>query len=162
MRTIVGSWPAAAGSVAPANVVVCHHVLYNVPDLRPFVEALDEHARQRVVIEITAQHPVARLNPLWERFHGLVRPTRPTWEDALRTIRSFHRGVHAERERVAADVPAGSWDELVGSTCRRLCLPPERQADVAAALIESGASSEDPATWSAQNREVVTLWWDIG
>ena len=160
VTTVVGSWPAVAADVAAVDVVVCHHVLYNVPDLKPFIDALDAHARRRVVIEITAAHPIARLNPLWERFHGLHRPTRPTWEDALRTIRAIRDGVHAEPERRAADTAAGSWDDLVGFTCRRLCLPPARHDEVAAALIEQGALPTDPSTWSGTNRDVVTLWWD--
>jgi 2-polyprenyl-3-methyl-5-hydroxy-6-metoxy-1,4-benzoquinol methylase len=161
VTTIIGSWPAVAARVPAADVVVCHHVLYNVPDLKPFVDALDVHARSRVVIEITARHPVARLNPLWERFHGLERPTRPTWEDALRTIRSFRDRVHAEREQIEADATAESWDELVGFTCRRLCLPPAREAEVAAALIEQGTLPTDPSSWSGPNRDVVTFWWDL-
>lgn len=161
VRTVVGSWPSAAATVAPCDVVVCHHVLYNVPDLEPFVDALTTHARSRVVIEITAQHPVARLNPLWLTFHGLTRPMRPMWEDALQAIRSFQKSVNVERERIDADVTAGSWDELVSLTCRRLCLPAERRTEVAAALSENGAVPGDPATWSGRNRDVVTLWWDV-
>jgi len=160
VKTIVGSWPNAAGGVDPANVVVCHHVLYNVPDLRPFIDALDTHARDRVVIEITAQHPLARLNPLWTRFHGLARPTRPTWEDALRAIRSFREGVHAERAPASTVAAFATWEELVGSTTRRLCLPLERQREVASTLNEFGAIPSDPSSWSGSNREVVTLWWD--
>ena len=44
-REVQGSWPDVAGQVEPADVVVCHHVLYNVADVVPFVEALSEHAR---------------------------------------------------------------------------------------------------------------------
>ena len=161
VRTVVGAWPAAATDVAKADVVVCHHVLYNVADLRPFIDALASHARRRVVIEITAAHPVARLNPLWLRFHGLTRPERPTWKDAAAAIEAFVDGVHVERERLAADGAAGGWDELVALTARRLCLGPERRAEVAAALAELlGASPDDPSTWSAPNREVATIWWD--
>ncbi len=161
VRTIVGTWPDLAGDVGPANVVVCHHVLYNVPELKPFIDALDAHARSRVVIEVTAQHPLARLNPLWARFHGLERPTRPTWEDALRTIRSFHKDVHVERSPASTTPAFGSWQELVGATTRRLCLPFERQAEVADALTELGAVASDPSTWSGSNREVMTLWWNV-
>src|SRR5437588_5199305 len=46
---IQGLWPDVAGDVGPADVVVCHHVLYNVGDLVPFVVALTGHARRRVV-----------------------------------------------------------------------------------------------------------------
>jgi len=160
IHTVVGSWPAVANAVGPADVVVCHHVLYNVPDLRPFIEALDTHARRRLVIEITTAHPLARLNPLWERFHGLQRPTRPTWVDALAAIRSFRDGVHAERGRLDSDIATGSWSKLVDSTCRRLCLPAARRSEVATALTELGARPGDPSSWAPANRDVVTIWWD--
>lgn len=161
VKVIVGTWPDAAVGVGPANVVVCHHVLYNVPELKPFIDALDTHARDRVVIEITAQHPIARLNPLWARFHGLERPTRPTWEDALRTIRSFHGEVQVERAPAPANPAFASWEELVGSTTRRLCLTFDRQGEVGAALTELGAVAGDPSTWSGSNRELITFWWDV-
>jgi SAM-dependent methyltransferase len=160
VRTIVGSWPQVAEDVPAADVVVCHHVLYNVPALRPFIEALDARARKRVVIEITPDHPIARLNPLWSRFHGLERPTRPTWEDALRALRSMRDGVRVERSPAPATSAFGTWDELVASTTRRLCLPIERRGEVSDALRDLGAVPDDPSTWSGANREVITLWWD--
>ena len=44
---VEGRWPEVAGRVGPADVVVCHHVLYNVADLAPFAAALTGHARRR-------------------------------------------------------------------------------------------------------------------
>jgi SAM-dependent methyltransferase len=163
VTTVVGAWPATAQSVPPADVVVCHHVLYNVPDLRPFIDAIEAHARRRAVIEITARHPLARLSPLWKRFHGLDRPTRPTWEDAVAAVEAARGPVHAEHERLEADpVASGEWDEIVANTTRRLCLDPSRAEEVAAALTElTGARPDDTATWSAANREVGTIWWDV-
>ena len=67
-----------AAQAAAADVVTCHNVLYNVPDLEPFLAALTGHARRQVVVELTAAHPLTSLNPLWLRFHGLQRPTGPT------------------------------------------------------------------------------------
>ena len=158
--TVIGSWPAVADRVARADVVVCHHVLYNIPDLGPFIDALHEHARRRVVIEITARHPTARLNPLWKRFHDLDRPTRPTWEDAVEAIRTNRSGVHAEPRQITADGSAGTWDEHVAFTCRRLCLPRERMGEVAAALMELGGLPDQPSSWTGPNRDIVTIWWD--
>jgi precorrin-6B methylase 2 len=74
---IVGRWPDVATQAPPADVVVSSHVLYNVPDIGPFLVALHEHARRRVVVEITARHPLTELNPLWRRFHDIERPERP-------------------------------------------------------------------------------------
>ena len=160
VRTVVGRWPDAAAKLPVADVVVCHHVLYNTADLQPFVAALDAHAHRRVVIEITEHHPLTRLNPLWKRFHDLDRPTTPTWVDAEAALRSFHADLRVEHDHVPSDVSTGTWGELVGATCRRLCLPAERRDDVAAALVDDGAQPDDPSTWSPRDRGVVTLWWD--
>lgn len=144
---VEGLWPDVAGRVGPADVVVCNHVLYNVGDLVPFVTALTEHARRRVVVEITAMHPQALLNPLWEHFHGVVRPTRPTAEDAATVLRDL--GLDVGVEEVEAP-PRGTHDhreEQVAFARRRLCLPAERDAEVAAVLEPPGP------------RRQVTLWW---
>jgi 2-polyprenyl-3-methyl-5-hydroxy-6-metoxy-1,4-benzoquinol methylase len=63
-RLVRGWWPAVAGKAGPADVVVCGHVLYNIADLGPFITALTGHARRRVVVEMTARHPLTELNPL--------------------------------------------------------------------------------------------------
>lgn len=43
-REVEGLWPDVAPSVEPADVVVCHHVFYNVSDLVPFADALTRWA----------------------------------------------------------------------------------------------------------------------
>jgi SAM-dependent methyltransferase len=147
-REVEGLWPAVADRVGPADVVVCHHVLYNVPDLVPFVLALTDHARRRVVVEITADHPQASLNPLWERFHGNLRPTHPTAADAAEVLRDL--GLEVSVEEFEAPPRWGhdhDHDELVAFTRRRLCLPADRDREIAAVL--------PPAT----PRPSVTLWW---
>jgi precorrin-6B methylase 2 len=158
---IVGRWPEVAAQVPSADVVVCSHVLYNVPDLGPFVIALRAHARRRVVLEMTARHPLSGLNPLWRRFHGIDRPERPTWEDALAAIRAL--GIEPRVEvyrRPAAAASFVDFETLVRVTRIRLCLAPAREAEVAAALIERGADRANPATWASNDPELVALWWD--
>jgi SAM-dependent methyltransferase len=146
-REVEGLWPDVADRVGPVDVVVCNHVLYNVGDLVPFVTALTGHARRRVVVEITAVHPQAALNPLWEHFHGVTRPTRPTAADAVALLRDLGLEVGVEE----FDGPM-RWhhhdDEVVAFMRRRLCLPPERDAEVAALLPPPGP------------RPHVAIWWD--
>ena len=62
----------------------------NTPSLDAFARALTEHARRRVVMELTATHPLSTMNELWVRFHGLARPDRPTADDAQEVL-EFHR-----------------------------------------------------------------------
>jgi hypothetical protein len=158
-RLIRGTWPAVAPRVGPADVVVCHHVLYNVADLDTFVEALTAHARCRIVVELTSRHPMAQMNPLWKALHGIERPTGPVAADALAVI--AETGVQprsvAWQRPITRD--GTSFDELVGSTCRRLCLGPDRLDDVEAALRDLGAGPDRPYLGDA-TRDVVTIWWD--
>jgi 2-polyprenyl-3-methyl-5-hydroxy-6-metoxy-1,4-benzoquinol methylase len=158
--TVTGRWPDVAADLAPADVVTCHHVLYNVGDIAPFLEALTSHARRRVVVEITDTHPLASLNPLWLRFHGLVRPTRPTSADLLEIVATIGLAArHTEWSR-PAEADYASFDELVDVTRRRLCLPPERASEVEAALLEMGVRAEQPADMGSSGRNVVTIWWE--
>ena len=145
---VEGLWPDVAGKVGPADVVVGHHVLYNVGDLVPFVAALTDHARLRVVVEITAVHPQSLLNPLWAHFHGIVRPTRPTAEDAAAVLRDL--GLDISVEEFARPLRWANADrrEHVAFARRRLCLPAERDDEVDAVLDGSPGL-----------RPHVTLWW---
>jgi hypothetical protein len=157
---VLGSWPAVAGQVAAADVVTCHHVVYNVPGLAPFLRALTSHAQRRVVLEMTAVHPLAALNPLWQRFHGLTRPDRPTAADLLGILAAL--GLAAEHTTVTRPASADyqSMAELVDVTRRRLCLPPERAGEVETALLELGVDPELPGDLGSSGREQVTIWWE--
>jgi hypothetical protein len=148
---VVGSWPAVAPEVSVADVVVCHNVLYNIPDLPPFVRALTEHARRRVVVELTQQHPIHDLNPLWQHFHGITFPDEPTADDALAVVAEM--GVRASIERWARP-PSARWADrraMVAFVRRRLCLPAEKDAEVDRLLGPN---------WSMQPRRVATIWWE--
>jgi SAM-dependent methyltransferase len=156
---VEGRWPEVAGRVAPADVVVCHHVLYNVADLAPFADALTGHARRRVVAELTERHPLVGLAPLWRRFHGLERPSGPGADDAVAALEAL--GLRVARQDWESQDRFGfdDFDELVAFTRRRLCLPAERDPEVAAALLEEGTRQVDGVWVSGQPRRVATLSW---
>jgi hypothetical protein len=160
-RPLAARWSTAGGPTSPrrspADVVTCHHVVFNVPDLGPFLEALTAHARKRVVIETAAAHPLTSLNPLWLRFHGLKRPDRPTAGDTLAILAAMGRNPgHTEWSR-PAEADYRSMAELVEVTRRRLCLPPERAGEVEAALAELGINPGQPSDLGSSGRNVVDL-----
>jgi SAM-dependent methyltransferase len=151
---ILGGWPASAEGAPKADVVVCHHVVYNVADLAPFLHALSAHASRRVVLELPDAHPLTHMAPSWKRFWDLDRPTSPTSADCLEVARE-------------AGLPAvlQSWvDEGFSARARlpvteqarfmriRLCLPLDREPDIAAFL----AASPPPPP-----RRTSTIWWDV-
>jgi SAM-dependent methyltransferase len=151
---VQGGWPDVAAEVEPADVVVCHHVAYNVADLVPFVTALTASARRRVVLELTALHPLTSSNPLWLELHGVVRPTSPTADDAVAVLEEMGLavGVEAfERPVAEGDDAEEELADVVPFVRRQLCLGPERDAEIESLLRRHGR---------AQLGRVVTLWWD--
>jgi SAM-dependent methyltransferase len=164
LATIVGRWPDVAAQTPAADVAVCGHVAYNAPDLDGFVTALSAHARRRVVLELTDHHPLSWMNDLWQRMHGVVRPEWATAADAEALCRALGYDAHRD-ERVDTEDMAGSGFErrehAVALVRRRLCLPPERDGEIADALGSS--LREHDGLWSTGPREqrVVTLWWDV-
>jgi SAM-dependent methyltransferase len=161
--TVLGHWPDAADRTASAEVVVCGHVVYNVPDLEPFLVALDGHAARRVVLELTEQHPLAWMNDLWERFHDVRRPDGPTDLDVAAVAQAAGIRVHLESERRRAEGATGfdRRQDAVALVRRRLCLTPERDDELGAAL--GPRLAERGGLWSAGPAEgtIVTLWWDV-
>jgi SAM-dependent methyltransferase len=160
LRTVAGQWPGVAGHLPPADVVTCHHVIYNVPGVEPFLAALTDHARRRVIVEMTTVHPLTVLSPLWLRFHGLTRPTSPTAVDLLAILSEMGlKAGHTEWSR-PAEADYASFPELVDVTRRRLCLPPERAGEVEAALLDMGIDRVRPGDLGSSGRNVVTIWWE--
>ena len=159
--TVSGTWPDVAPSVELVDVAVCDHVLYNVRDLEPFARALDAHVRLRVVVEITATHPLAWMADLWTTFHGLERPDGPDAGDALEALREL--GFDAHRDDASRPPRAGGFEDRADAVAlirRRLCLSADRDDEVAEAL--GSRLIERDGLWSAGPAEqtVVTLWWD--
>lgn len=150
----LGDWPAIADEVPKADVVVCHHVAYNVADIVPFLQALNAHASTRVVLELPVTHPLSSMNPLWKQFWDLDRPTRPHAQDVAAIARALGFDAHCD---VWEDVTWGARVNLpeaerVRYARARLCLAADRDAEIAAALM---------AQQDSRPREVATLWWDV-
>lgn len=158
-QLIEGRWPDVAGHAPRCDIVTCHHVLYNVPDLEPFVTALTAHASRRVVVELTARHPLTALNPLWLRFHGLERPEGPTADDAVAVLRALDLAPRYERWTRPAVARYRSFEELVDVTRRQLCLPRRRHREIADALRELGVDPQAPTGLGSSRRELVSIWW---
>ncbi len=163
VATVNGGWPEVADDAPNADVVVCGHVAYNVADLGPFVRALNDHARRRVVMELTEHHPLSWMNDLWLRFHGLARPTGPSSLDAFEVIRELDLRPEQGAGNREGDPTGGGFarrGDAVALVRRRLCLPPERDAEIAEALGDR--LLERGGLWAAgpARRVVATLWWD--
>ncbi|MCZ3389939.1 MAG: methyltransferase domain-containing protein [Actinomycetia bacterium] len=158
-REVLGSWPAAAADVVPHDVVVVHHVVYNVADIVPFLGALDAKAKRRVVLELPPHHPLSWMNPLWKQFHGVDRPVVPIAGDLVEIlgamdVADLRTDYWQQFDPAAADgSDSESLDERSALVAQRLCLSEAREPDVAAALTDI-----DPG----YHRDVVTISWTPG
>lgn len=150
-RTVHGDWTDVVGTTPPADVVVCHHVLYDVTDIVPFVIALTARARLAVVVEISRIHPMTALTDAWRHFWDLSRPAGPTADLLLDVLRDLG----LEPESATSRRPARSTDvrdpvTAAATARRRLCLPVDREPEVAAWL------AEHPIAWPDT---MVTIRW---
>jgi SAM-dependent methyltransferase len=158
-ETVLGHWPEVADRVGAADVVVCYDVLYNVQDLEPFARALTAHARHRVVAQLGERHPLVEEAPLWRTFHHLDRPDGPTADDAEAALRAL--GLLVERQDWTAGPRASfaTFEDLVAFLRRRLCLPREREAELAAVLAAELVEDEHGVRLRRGPRHAVTLSW---
>ena len=149
-ETHFGFWPALAGETPAADVVTCHHVVYNVADIEPFLRELDAHARGRVVIEMPQRHPLWNRRNAWKHFWDIERPEDPTPEMLLDVLSEMgivaHMHLWDGQAFKQLDI-----DTEVEFTRIRLCLPADRDEEIREFLLK-----ETPATV----RPLATIWWD--
>jgi SAM-dependent methyltransferase len=131
-EAVLGEWPTVASEVPSADVVVCHHVVYNARDIVAFVVELTGRARRRVVVELGAVHPLRPLGPLWRHFWKLERPPGPTAGDFLAVLQELD--IQPLVEQAPGRPHLRSFEDAVTVARRRLCLPVEREPDVAGGL----------------------------
>lgn len=149
-REVAGTWPEVAAEAGASEVVVCHDVAYNVADLAAFLTALDAAATRRVVVQLTATHPLAYLAGIWRDLHGWRRPQGPTADVAVAaagelgldvTVTTWQR---RRRPKAGGDGGLARTAQLVGAR--------DDQLDRLAELLVLHPAPE--------SRDVVTLAWD--
>ncbi len=150
-RTVHGAWPEVSGQTPVADVVVCHHVLYDVPDVVPFVLALTAHAYLAVVVEVPTRHPMSAWSPAFHHFWQLERPDGPTHRDLVAVLDELGlQPEFATSPRSALPAYASNPEVFLAMARRRLCLSADRDEELAAWL------AENPPPWPDT---VATIRW---
>ena len=120
VQTVQAEWMDA--DVAPADVVICSHVLYPIGDVVPFIEKLQASAKQRVFVYLRAD-PVPTDFGYWKDFHGEPLQDQPTHRDLFNLL--VQLGIMADVEIVPT---AFHWsfesledaaNQLAGALCLR-------------------------------------------
>lgn len=163
VSVIEGSWPESAGAVGTHDVVTCSHVIHNVPDIVPFLEAMVSSAAVAVVIQEFETHPWAHLGPYYKQLHDLDRPSGPTVDDLVAVI-SEHIGAEPIVERWSGGRPMSfnDRDELFTFYGRRLVVPPSRWEELDDVL---GPHVTDVGDGTVQleerTKQLATVWWNV-
>jgi ubiquinone/menaquinone biosynthesis C-methylase UbiE len=127
MTVVASTWEDA--EVAPADLVICSHVLYGVADAPAFIAKLERSARERVFImlrESELPHPAAAVR---KRMQGTAGPPMPRFSDLFMLLiqmgiapdvqflsyQSVTRYANLDEALVDARGLVGAgWDETVG------------------------------------------------
>jgi SAM-dependent methyltransferase len=150
VETYLGDWPQIESVVPIAEVVLVHHVLYNVSDIENFVKALNKHASSRVVLELPVKHPLSAMNPYWKHFWNIERPAGPTAEDALEIIKDFSKDPKIQYYD-APNFKEVAIEKMVEFNRIRLCLTVEKDQEIL----------EFTKNQPSELRKLATIWWDI-
>lgn len=161
VRVVEASWPEAAAEAGRHDVALCAHVVYDVPDLAPFLRALHDAARVAVVLEASERHPWASLIPYYRALHGLDRPEGPTADLLAEVVREV-LGVRPEVEGWVgrARMHFADLQELVELYRRRLLVPAERAGELAD-LLAHDIVEEDGWLSLGGEQVAVTMWWRV-
>jgi SAM-dependent methyltransferase len=92
MTVIASDWERA--EAAPADLVICCHVLYGVADACRFIEKLEANARRRVFIQLRYGQLRTPADPLWEQLLGAPRARQPAFGDLWNLLEKM--GIHAD------------------------------------------------------------------
>ncbi|GAB4111774.1 MAG: class I SAM-dependent methyltransferase [Roseiflexaceae bacterium] len=158
IRVVPAEWPAS--DLPPADVVICAHVIYGVPAIGPFLQALHAHARRAWFIAAGFRQPSAVLHPFWERIHGQQRLPLPGALECLNVL--YQLGIPAQLNHIPASrYSYGDAEEALIDLRWRLRLPETPASDaaireaIAELLIDDGQGRLMPAN---QPQHSAVIW----
>lgn len=150
-ETILGNWPEVSEKTPKADVVVAHHVAFNVQNIEEFILTMSQHAHKRCILEVPKFHPQTNVKGLWKHFWNIDRPSTPTADDLMPIFAELGIKAHI-KHWVGETRGLSNFDEDVKIVRIRLCLPQSREEEVKQYLLQHPPS---------KTRELATIWWDI-
>jgi SAM-dependent methyltransferase len=117
--TVATEWQQA--EVAPADIVICSHVLYPIADLEPFVRKLTAHAQRRVFVYLRVD-PLPTDFGLWSEFYGEPLQLQPTHLDLVNALAQMGTACDVEIVEHRFSWTFANMDEAVAQVRNSLCL----------------------------------------
>ena len=157
---VESTWDKA--EVEAADLVLCVHVLYVVPEIEAFVRKLEAHARERVLVVLYRAPPQSQTYPLWKEVHGEERlglPSLPEFQEVLSQLR-----IDAQVDMLPALPPRGFDDHqqaLEQLSGRLYLVPGTPQMATLEAMLPDWLEQVD-GTWIIRGTEPLQpglIWW---
>ena len=160
MTVVASTWEDAA--VAPADVVICCHVMYGVAEPIPFIAKMERSSRERIFImmrEVPMLHPAAVIR---KRLIGADDPRMPRFSDLFMLL--MQMGIapdvdfirypivqrYAGMDEALADsrhMVGAAWDEAKATSILREVLVEEG----AELVFDGGVTLSGIAHWQPRN-----------
>lgn len=119
VNVVQAEWLQA--DVAPADIVICSHVLYPIADVVPFLGKLDTSARERVFVYLRID-PLPTDFGLWSEFWGEPLTLQPTTHDLYGVLTQMGISPDVEVVEHRFTWTFASLDEAVPQVRNSLCL----------------------------------------
>ncbi len=116
VQVLIDRWPMAAGTPR-ADVALMAHVGYDIAEIGPFLDALEDAAARLCVALVMERQPGAGLAPLWEAVHGEPRAELPALRELVTLL--LARGRLPEVRVVGQQAMAFASLEEARVACRR-------------------------------------------
>ena len=83
-------------TIPASNIVLCAHVLYTILDVVKFVQKLETHALERVLLILHLKPPQSHLESIWRYVHQEERLRLPALPELLEVLREI--GIYPDLE----------------------------------------------------------------
>jgi SAM-dependent methyltransferase len=144
LRLVGAAWPAALaelGEPPVAEVAMIAHVGYDIEEIGPFIDAMEQAASRLCVAMLTDQSPASVADPFWPIVHGVERVPLPALPELIELLRA--RGRETEVLRVErAPRTFDSFDGLATFLRRQLWILEDGEKDARFRAALAGIARE--------------------
>ncbi len=147
LRIVAGAWPEALadlGETPVADVALIAHVGYDIEQIGPFLDGMDEAASRLCVAMLTDRSPASVADPFWPVVHGMERVPLPALPELAELLRARGRQTEIQRVERAPRV-FDSFDGLATFVRRQLWITDdgEKEQRFRAALARMARELDD-------------------
>ena len=128
LRVVEGRWPAAADPSLMADVAFIAHVGYDVEQIGPFLDAMEQSASRLCVAMLFWRRPTWAIDRLWPAVNGVERALLPAMRELVTLLMTRGRPVQIR----IVEIPAATFDSVesaVGLARHQTWVRPGSDAD---------------------------------